>query len=248
MRIVAPNLFGVEWKTRMELCITIGGIDRGGAFPVSLKMITTRPSADFSIGEQTPTLELLGQLLGGEKLAGQVWDQVDGDLWRLAGMDPEELLGVRGMGTEKAGRLLASWELGRRLSLCNARRPDRVLNSSAEAAHFLQPQIAHLDHEVFCVLYLNRALRLIRMERISQGGITGTVADPRIIFRKALALRSVSLILAHNHPSGSLYPSVSDRELTSKICQAAEFLDMTVNDHLIVSRDGYYSFADEGLL
>jgi len=100
----------------------------------------------------------------------------------------------------------------------------------------------------FLVLYLNRALRLIRMERISQGGITGTVADPRIIFRKALALRSVSLILAHNHPSGSLYPSVSDRELTSKICQAAEFLDMTVNDHLIVSRDGYYSFADEGLL
>jgi len=138
--------------------------------------------------------------------------------------------------------------LGRRLSLCNARRPDRVLNSSAEAAHFLQPQIAHLDHEVFCVLYLNRALRLIRMERISQGGITGTVADPRIIFWQALALRSVSLILAHNHPSGSLYPSVSDRDLTSKICQAAEFLDMTVNDHLIVSRDGYYSFADEGLL
>jgi len=211
-------------------------------------MITASVSAEFGIGEQTPTLELLAHILGGEKLARQVWEQVEGDLWRLAGLAPEELLGVRGMGTDKAGRLLSSWELGRRLSLCKVMRPDRVLNSSTEAAQFLQEQIAHLDHEVFCVLYLNRALRLIRMERISQGGITGTVADPRIIFRKALALRSVSLILAHNHPSGSLHPSVSDRELTNKICQAAAFLDMTVNDHLIVSREGYYSFADEGLL
>lgn len=248
MRIVGHTRFRSEWKTRLQLCITNGGIDSGGALLVSLNMITARPSVDIMIGEQTPTLDLLSHVLGGNKLAGQVWEQVEGDLWRLAGLDPEELLGVRGMGMEKAGRLLASWELGRRLSRCKAMRPERVLNSSTEAAQFLQEQIAHLDHEVFCVLYLNRALRLIRMERISQGGITGTVADPRIIFRKALSLRSVSLILAHNHPSGSLHPSVSDRELTSKICEAARFLDMTVNDHLIVSRDGYYSFADEGLI
>lgn len=207
------------------------------------------PQADpVGASAYAPTLELLAQLLGGEKLAGHVWDQVGGDLWRLAGLDPEELLGMRGLGPEKAGRLLAAWELGRRLSVCKVMRSEQVLNSSTEAARFLQAQIAHLDHEVFCVLYLNRAMKLIRMERISQGGITGTVADPRIIFRKALTLRSVSLILAHNHPSGSLQPSIADRELTGKIRQAAEFLDITVNDHLIVSREGYYSFADEGLL
>lgn len=127
-------------------------------------------------------------------------------------------------------------------------RDRTVLQSSAEAARFLREQIGHLDHEVFCVMYLNRALRLIRMERVSQGGITGTVADPRIIFRKALSLRAVSMILGHNHPSGSLYPSQSDRELTDKIRQAALYLDMTVHDHIIVSREGFYSFADEGIL
>ena len=136
-------------------------------------------------------------------------------------------------------RSLAAWELARRLSR---------LRSSSDAAQFLQEQIAHLDHEVFCVLYLNRALRLIRMERISQGGITGTLADPRIIFRKALSLRSVSLILGHNHPSGALQPSMADRELTRKIRQAAEYLEISVHDHLIVSKEGYYSFADEGLI
>ena len=198
--------------------------------------------------EQVSTEALLGHLLGGDKLAEELWGQVEGDLGRLAGLDPEELMQVRGLGEEKASRLLAAWELARRLSLCRVMRPGRCLNSSMEAASFLQEQIAHLDHEVFCVLYLNRAMKLIRLERISQGGITGTVADPRIIFRKALALRSVSLILSHNHPSGSTRPSTADRELTQKIKQAAAFLDITINDHIIVSREGYYSFADEGLL
>jgi DNA repair protein RadC len=83
---------------------------------------------------------------------------------------------------------------------------------------------------------------------VSQGGITGTVADPRIILRKALETRAVSIILCHNHPSGSLKPSRADQELTSKITEAARFLDIRVIDHIIVSELGYYSFADEGLL
>lgn len=191
---------------------------------------------------------LLSRILGGGKIASAVWDRSGADLCRLASWDPEELMQVRGLGADRAGRLLAAWELARRLSRSRVERSDNLLRSSAEAAEFIQGQIAHLDHEVFCVLYLNRALRLIRMERISQGGITGTVADPRIIFRKALSLRAVSLILCHNHPSGALQPSLADKELTRKVQQAAAYLEITVHDHLIVSKEGYYSFADEGLL
>lgn len=194
------------------------------------------------------TPDLLEQLLGTSKGARSLWEFVEGDLGRLAVMDPEELMQVRGLGPERAGRLLAAWELGRRLSTFRAEQPVRIMQSSSEAARYLREQIGYLDHEVFCVLYLNRALRLIRLERISQGGITGTVADPRIIFRRALSLRAVSLILGHNHPSGSLYPSEADRTLTEKIRRAAEYFDMTVHDHLIVSGEGYYSFADEGIL
>lgn len=194
------------------------------------------------------TLALLERLVGTSKGAEALWEHVGGDLGRLAGLDPTELTQVRGLGRDRSGRMLATWELHRRLSSARMEQSAKALTSSTEAARFLQEQIAYLDHEVFCVLYLNRALRLIKLEQVSQGGITGTVADPRIIFRKALSLRAVSLILGHNHPSGSLQPSVADRELTQKIRQAAEYLDMTVHDHLIVSREGYYSFADEGLL
>jgi DNA repair protein RadC len=103
-------------------------------------------------------------------------------------------------------------------------------------------------HEVFGVLFLNRANKINHFEIISQGGITGTVADPRIILKKALQVNAVSIILCHNHPSGSLKPSKADEELTMKIKHAANFIDIKVLDHVIVSEDGYFSFADEGLL
>jgi DNA repair protein RadC len=98
------------------------------------------------------------------------------------------------------------------------------------------------------VVFLNRANKIKHFEVISEGGITGTVADPRIILRKALDHDAVSLILSHNHPSGSLRPSRADEELTIKIKEAARYFDIRVLDHIIVSDGGYYSFADEGLL
>jgi DNA repair protein RadC len=97
-------------------------------------------------------------------------------------------------------------------------------------------------------LFLNRSNRINHFEIISEGGITGTVADPRIILKKALEEDAVSLILSHNHPSGSLKPSRADEELTHKIKEAARYFDIKVLDHIIVSDDGYYSFADEGLM
>ena len=98
------------------------------------------------------------------------------------------------------------------------------------------------------MLFLNRANKINHFEIISEGGITGTVADPRIILRKALEEDAVNIILCHNHPSGSLKPSKADEELTRKIKEAARLLDIAVIDHIIVSENGYYSFADEGIL
>ena len=102
--------------------------------------------------------------------------------------------------------------------------------------------------EQFKVLFLNRANRVLCVYNVSSGGITGTVADPRLIYTAALKINAVSLILAHNHPSGNLKPSRADEELTQKIKGAGAFLDINVLDHLIISSEGYYSFADEELL
>jgi DNA repair protein RadC len=115
-------------------------------------------------------------------------------------------------------------------------------------ANYLQSLLKDYRHEVFAVLFLNRANKINHFQIVSEGGITGTVADPRIILKKALEEDAVSMILCHNHPSGSLKPSSADVELTRKIKEAAKFFDIKVMDHLIVSDAGYYSFSDEGIL
>lgn len=130
-----------------------------------------------------------------------------------------------------------------------AQRP--LINSSADTYHIFQLlwEEGKMDLvEQFKVLFLNRANRVLCVYNVSSGGITGTVADPRLIFTAALRVHAVALILAHNHPSGALVPSRADEELTTKIKGAGTFLDIKVLDHLILSSDGFYSFADEGLL
>ncbi len=154
---------------------------------------------------------------------------------------------VKGIGTAKAITITAALELGRRrqAGIPLAKTP---VSSSVDIAHYLQTKLRDHRHEVFGVLYLNRANKINHFEIVSEGGITGTVADPRIILRKALEADAVSIILCHNHPSGSLRPSRADEILTDKIKEAAGYLDIKVLDHIIVSEEGYYSFADEGLL
>ena len=123
-----------------------------------------------------------------------------------------------------------------------------IVTSSADVANYLQISLKDYAHEVFAVLFLNRSNKVNHFQIISEGGITGTVADPRIILKKALEENAVNIILCHNHPSGSLKPSKADEELTYKIKEAAKYFDIKVLDHIIVSDDGYYSFADEGIL
>ena len=102
--------------------------------------------------------------------------------------------------------------------------------------------------EEFKVLLLNRANRVLHILPVSQGGMTGTVADSRLILAGAIKMAAVSIILCHNHPSGSLKPSRADEELTLKIKEAAKYCDIKVLDHIILTSEGYFSFADEGLL
>lgn len=169
------------------------------------------------------------------------------DLNELGKLSVKELMKTKGIGEAKAISIVAAMELGRRRQSAPLFEKS-IVTSSTEVAHYLQTRLRDHKHEVFAVLFLNRSNKINNFQIISEGGITGTVADPRIILKKALEEDAVSLILCHNHPSGSLKPSRADEELTFKIKEAAKYFDIKVLDHLIVSDDGYYSFADEGLM
>lgn len=167
-----------------------------------------------------------------------------GELGRLSIRD---LASIKGVGLVKAVTIAAAIELGRRRHASESLGKPSITQSS-DVARFLQARFADLPNEVFAVLFLNQANRIIHFETISSGGLTGTVADPRIILKKALEERAVSIILCHNHPSGNLQPSRADRDLTEKIRDAARLFDIKLLDHVIVSPEGYLSFADEGIL
>jgi DNA repair protein RadC len=181
------------------------------------------------------------------ELARELLKLAKDNLVELGKLSIAEMTRVKGIGPTKAIQVAAALELGRRRQ--NQLPLQKLaITSSRDIAAYLQVKLKDLRREVFGVLYLNRANKINHFEIVSEGGITGTVADPRVILRKALESDAVNLILCHNHPSGSLRPSRADELLTEKIREAASFLDIKVIDHIIVSDDGYYSFADEGLL
>lgn len=173
---------------------------------------------------------------------------VNNDLQRLGKLSVKEILKlkVKGIGDAKAISIAAALELGIRRDAADKKKS--VVINSRDVAEYLKAQLQYKKHEVFAVLFLNRANKINHYEIISEGGITGTIADPRIILKKSLEHDAVSIILCHNHPSGSIKPSRADEELTRKIKEAASYFDIKVLDHIIVSEDGYFSFADEGIL
>jgi DNA repair protein RadC len=181
------------------------------------------------------------------ELGKEVLEAGKNNLQELGKLTVKELMKIKGIGEAKAISIAASLELGRRRQATEALEK-KTVTSSADIASFLQTKIKDNRREVFGVLYLNRANKINHFEIISEGGITGTVADPRIILKRALEEDAVNIVLAHNHPSGSLKPSRADEDLTRKIKEAAKYFDINVIDHIIVSELGYYSFADEGLL
>ncbi|MBL7702681.1 MAG: DNA repair protein RadC [Ferruginibacter sp.] len=154
---------------------------------------------------------------------------------------------VKGIGQAKSIIIAAALELSRRRQ-ASSFLEKTVVKSSRDIAQYLQATLKDYSYEVFAVVFLNRANKINHFEIISKGGITGTVADPRVILKKALEEDATSIVLCHNHPSGNLQPSRADEELTKRIKDAANYLDIKIIDHIIVSEEGFYSFADDGIL
>jgi DNA repair protein RadC len=179
-------------------------------------------------------------------VARELLTSAENNLNILSKKTVDELRRQPGIGIAKAVLIAAAFELGRRREAFETEKA--IIRSSTDIAKHFQAMLKDRSSEAFVVSYLNRANRLIRTEIISEGGMTGTVADPRIILKKALDLRAVHMVLCHNHPSGNLTPSRADEEITHKLKNAAALLDIQVLDHIIVSQQGYFSFADEGLM
>ncbi|WP_431472131.1 DNA repair protein RadC [Nonlabens sp. SCSIO 43208] len=159
----------------------------------------------------------------------------------------KELIKYKGIGEAKAITIAAAMELGRRRAMEMPVTKPKI-TSSLDAFKILQPRLGELPHEEFWVLYLNNSNQVIESSQISVGGITGTMVDTRIVYKKAIESGCVAMILAHNHPSGKLQPSQQDKNITTKLIEAGKVLDIKVFDHLIITQSAYYSFADEGIL
>jgi DNA repair protein RadC len=180
-------------------------------------------------------------------LAREVLALGKNNLGQLGRLSLKEVMKINGIGEVKAIMIATALELGRRRQVeVSLDKP--VIRESRDIAVYLKTLLQDRSHEVFAVVFLNRANRINHFQIVSEGGITGTVADPRLILKKALEEEAVSLILCHNHPSGNLKPSKADEELTLKIKEASRYFDIKVLDHIIVSDEGWFSFADEGLI
>jgi DNA repair protein RadC len=198
--------------------------------------------------------ELLAILLGtGTKaisavdLAKQILQQADQNLNTLARLSVKDLTKVKGIGEAKAISIVSALELGRRRRESTAPGRPRITNS-IDVVELMKQDLMDLNHEEFWIIILNRANYVLRKNQISRGGISGTVADPKLIFKSALDYGGSSIILAHNHPSGNLQPSQADITLTKTLKEAGKFLEIPVLDHIIVSDISYFSFADEGMI
>lgn len=165
----------------------------------------------------------------------------------LGRLDITDLRSLPGIGEAKAVTIAAALELGRRRKLAEAPENGQI-KSSADVFNIFHPLLSDLSHEEFWILFLNRSNKPINRMKISQGGISGTVTDVRIIMKKAVENLASGLVVCHNHPSGNNNPSESDIQITQKIREAGTLLDVQLLDHIIIAGSAYYSFADNGLI
>ena len=181
------------------------------------------------------------------ELARQILKQAGNNLQELGKRTVNDLVKHNGMGPVKAITIVAALELGRRRTKTELREKIRI-SGSQDVFQLFQPLIGDLSHEEFWVLFLNRSNRVIDNIRISQGGISGTVIDVRLILKNALDRLASSIILCHNHPSGNLKPSDADLKITTKIAEASKSMDIQLLDHIIIADNSYFSLSDEGMI
>lgn len=204
--------------------------------------------------QQLSDAELLAIIIGSGTpkvtavdLCKEILNFTNNDLVELGKLTIKDLMKFKGIGEAKAISIVSALELGRRRQAENVQNIEKITCSS-DAYRILLNQLVDLSYEEFWIIYLNRKNKIIGKEKVSSGGITGTVVDNRIIFKNALDRLATSIVLAHNHPSGNLTPSVEDIKLTQKLKEGGKLLDILILDHIIISHNGYYSFADDGKL
>lgn len=180
-------------------------------------------------------------------LSKKVLKSANNNLNELGKLDIPELIKMKGIGEAKAITILAALELGRRRKISDV-LTKRKITQSKDVYELFQPIIGDLPHEEFWILLLNRSNRIIEKIKISQGGISGTVIDVKIILKQAVEKLASSVILCHNHPSGNRNPSNSDDLITNKLKEGSQLLDIQVLDHIIIADIEYFSYADEGKL
>lgn len=180
-------------------------------------------------------------------LAKQILQHVEHNLNDLAKLTIKDLQKFKGIGEAKAIAIISALELGRRRKESEPTKKPRI-TSSQNAYDVIAPHLLDLGHEEFWIIMLNKANVVIKKAQVSSGGVSGTIADPKIIFKKAVESLASAIILVHNHPSGNLKPSQADIMLTRKLKEAGKLLDIPVLDHLIFTDHNYYSFADEGMM
>jgi len=180
-------------------------------------------------------------------LAKKVLQHASNNLNELARLSVKDLTKTKGIGEAKAITIVAALELGRRRKETGDEEKPKI-GSSKDVYELLKSELLDIPHEEFWVLMLNRANRVIKKQQISQGGVSGTIADPKLIFKMALEELASGIILAHNHPSGNLTASQADIDLTRKLKEGGKLLEIQILDHIIIAGKKYYSFADEGIL
>ena len=178
-------------------------------------------------------------------VARELLASADGKLGELATRSVEKMCCVSGVGPGKAVSIVAAFELGRRLAEEAGRWDGTQIDSPKKVCRMMLPCMRDLDHEECWVIFLNHSNRLITKERMTSGGQDVTIIDKRIIIRRALELKATSLILVHNHPSGSPTPSPEDIKQTRELSKALKSCDLGLLDHVIIAGNGYFSFSDE---
>ena len=181
------------------------------------------------------------------ELSRRMLSDFKNELDRLGNATVDRLMQYKGMGEAKTINVLAALELGKRRQLSRKNKRHKI-NCSEDVFSLMAIDLTGLLHEEFWVLFLDRANHVIDRTRVSQGGISGTVIDVRIILKQAIEKLASSIILVHNHPSGNLTPSQADLDITKKASEAAKLIDIKVIDHLIVAGDEFMSFADDGFI
>lgn len=181
------------------------------------------------------------------ELSKRILASINNNLSSLGKLSVADLMKFKGIGEAKAISIITALELGRRRRLEEALELPKITGSKA-IFDIMQPLIGEIATEEFWIVYLNNSNKVLHKSQLSSGGLTGTVVDVRLVFKKAVEINSTAIILCHNHPSGNTKPSDADIQLTKKMKLGGETLDVKVLDHVIITEKAYFSFADEGLM